>query len=278
MVALCAADTECLSLFAQQGSTADSQTSIACLGTLIEANEFAMATKATDAVAAADVKEAISAVREANQRVTALYGSLFSKIEEQKNIPVKTVPPFTWYQDLYRIYIEVKHANRFDVAGCGTLFNETINISESKFHVSASCEESQETKIFYELKFPLWGKIKEDYKFQRKPVGKFLFTLDKQGAPTRWKQLYKEGTKRPQTMKLDLDKHQQHHYSLSDFEDDEIEDFEGWDIFDYEEDQDPDDMGWLFPKTGPGEFRHLKDKKKKKSKKNKKGKKKAKKD
>ena len=82
MVALCAADTECLSLFAQQGSTADSQTSIACLGTLIEANEFAMATKATDAVAAADVKEAISAVREANQRVTALYDSLFSKIEE----------------------------------------------------------------------------------------------------------------------------------------------------------------------------------------------------
>ena len=59
---------------------------------------------------------------------------------------------------------------------------------------------------------------------------------------------------------------------------DEIEDFEGWDIFDYEEDQDPDDMGWLFPKTGPGEFRHLKDKKKKKTKKNKKGKKKAKKD
>ena len=35
-------------------------------------------------------------------------------------------------------------------------------------------------------------------------------------------------------------------------------------------------MGWLFPKTGPGEFRHLKDKKKKKGKKNKKGKKKAK--
>ena len=118
-----------------------------------------MATNAADAVPAADVKEAISAVREANQRVSALYDSLFSKIEEQKNIPVKTVPPFTWYQDLYRIYIEVKHANRFDVAGCGTLFNETINISESKFHVSASCEESQETKIFYELKFPLWGKI-----------------------------------------------------------------------------------------------------------------------
>ena len=111
------------------------------------------------------MKEAISAVREANDRVSAQYNALLTKIEEQKNIPVKTVPPFTWYQDLYRIYIEVKHANRFDVAGCGTLFNETIKITESKFYVSASCEESQETKIFYELNIPLWGKIKDDYKF-----------------------------------------------------------------------------------------------------------------
>ena len=63
-------------------------------------------------------------------------------------------------------------------------------------------------------------------------------------------------------MKLDIDKLQQHHYSLSDFEEDEIEDFEGHDIFDYDEGPDPDDMGWLFPSAGPGEFRHLKDKKK----------------
>ena len=266
-----------MSIFGEQGSNANSESTVACLGTLIEANEFAMASNAADSVAAADVQEAIATVRAANERVSAQYSSLLSKIEEQKNIAVKTVPPFTWYQDLYRIYIEVKHANRFDVAGCGTLFNETVKITEDKFYVSASCEESQETKIFYELKFPLWGKIKEDYKFQKKPVGKFLFTLDKQGAPTRWRQLYKEGTKRPHTMKLDIDKLQQFHFSLSDFEEDEIEDFEGWDIFDYEEDGDPDDMGWLFPKTGPGEFRHLKDRKKKKTKKGKKGKKKPKK-
>jgi hypothetical protein len=132
---------------------------------LIEANDFIKATNAADTVSSVDVKEAISVVREANDRVSAQFNALLSKIEEQKNIPVKTVPPFTWYQDLYRIYIEVKHANRFDVAGCGTLFNETIKITESKFYVSASCEESQETKIFYELNIPLWGKIKDDYKF-----------------------------------------------------------------------------------------------------------------
>ena len=64
---------------------------------------------------------------------------------------MKTTPPFKWYQDLHRIYIEVKHAYRFDVAGCATLYNETIAITEKKFHVSASCAESQETKIFYDL-------------------------------------------------------------------------------------------------------------------------------
>ena len=168
----------------------------------------------------------------------------------------------------------MKHANRFDVAGCGTLFNETIKMTDYKFHSSASCAEAQETKILYELKFPFWGQVKEDYKFQKKPVGKFLFTFDKEGAPARWRQLYKEGTKKPQSMKLDIEKLQNNHYSLSDFEDDEIEDFEGHDIFDYDEGPDAEDMGWLFPSTGPGEFRNLKDKKKqKKNKKGKKGKK-----
>ena len=75
-----------------------------------------------------------------------------------------------------------------------------------KFYSAASCAEAQETKIFYELKFQLWGKVKENYQFQKKPVGKFLFTLEKDGAPTRWRQLYKEGTKKPPTMKLDIDK------------------------------------------------------------------------
>ena len=45
------------------------------------------------------------------------------------------------------------------MAGCADLFNETINITDEKFHVSASCAESQETKIFYETKFKFWGKV-----------------------------------------------------------------------------------------------------------------------
>ena len=59
---------------------------------------------------------------------------------------------------------------------------------------------------------------------------------------------------------------------MSDFEDDDIEDFEGYDLFDYDEGPDAEDMTWLFPAKGPGKFKDL-DKKKKKKKKSKKTKK-----
>ena len=203
---------------------------------------------------------------------------MLAKIEESKSAAVKVTPPFTWYQDLYKVYIEVKHANRFDVAGCAMLFNETINITDEKFHVSASCAESQETKIFYELKFKFWANVNATtMTFTKKPVGKFLFTIRKADAPGRWRTLNKEGTKRPPTMKLDIDKLQSNHYSLSDFEDDDIEDFEGYDLFEYDEGPDAEDMAWLFPAKGPGKYKDL-DKKKKNKKKNKKDKKKSKKD
>ena len=150
---------------------------------------------------------AIEATKSASKHVQDGYNGMLEKIKEKKNAPVKVTPPFTWYQDLYKIYIEVKHANRFDVAGCAMLYNETIKISDEKFHVSASCAESQETQIFYELKFKFWANVNSTtMSFQRKPVGKFLFTLRKVDAPARWRTLHKEGTKRPPTMKLDIDK------------------------------------------------------------------------
>ena len=55
-------------------------------------------------------------------------------------------------------------------------------------------------------------------------------------------------------------------YTLSEFEDDEIEEFEGWDAIEMREDPDAEDMTWLFPTKGPGEFKDLKKRKKKKKK------------
>ena len=77
-------------------------------------------------------------------------------------------------------------------------------------------------------------------------------------------------------MKLWFEKHEKFHYQLWDFEDDEIEDFEGYELIEVPEEGDRNDMAWLFPLRGPGEFRDLAERKKKrknKKNKNKKGKK-----
>ena len=57
---------------------------------------------------------------------------------------------------------------------------------------------------------------------------------------------------------------------MYEFEDDDIEDFEGHDLIEMPEEGDTNDMTWLFPQKGPGKFKDLdKKKKKKKNKKNK---------
>lgn len=101
-----------------------------------------------------------------------------------------------------------------------------------------------------------------------------MFTLPKVDAPARWRHVYNEESKRPHTCKLNLQKLSEVHTQLFEFEDDEIEDFEGWDLIEVAADKDRDDMTWLFPTKGPGGFK--KKGKGKKEKNKKKGKKVAK--
>ena len=53
-------------------------------------------------------------------------------------------------------------------------------------------------------------------------------------------------------MKLWFEKHEKYHYQLYEFEDDEIEDFEGHELIEVPEEEDKNDMAWLFPQKGPG--------------------------
>lgn len=62
--------------------------------------------------------------------------------------------------------------------------------------------------------------------------------------------------------------------SLYEFEDDDIEDFEGHDLVEAPEEVDAEDMTWLFPAKGPGKYKKKKGKGKKKKRKGKKNKKK----
>lgn len=75
-------------------------------------------------------------------------------------------------------------------------------------------------------------------------------------------------------MKIWYDKHAKFFSTLENFEDDDVEDFAGYDMIESPDYVDEDDTSWLFgaPK-GPGEFKKLRDKKKKKKGKKKKSKK-----
>ena len=56
-------------------------------------------------------------------------------------------------------------------------------------------------------------------------------------------------------MKLWFENHQKYHYQLHEFEDDDIEDFEGFDLIEVPDSVDHNDMAWLFPQKGPGKFK-----------------------
>jgi len=204
-------------------------------------------------------RNAIGIVREQLQEMK-------EKVESKKSTAIKMTPPFTWYQTLTHVYVEIKFAYRHDVSGCATLFDEKVAITDDEFYMSAQCAETHDNNVFFELKFPFWAKVKsESMKMERIPVGKVLFTLPKVDSPARWRHIYHEESKRPPTGKLNLAKLAEVHSSLFDFENDEIEDFEGWDLIEVDAAKDRDDMTWLFPAKGPGKFK--KGKKAKKTKK-----------
>ena len=90
--------------------------------------------------------------------------------------------------------------------------------------------------------------------------------MKKLTAPARWRQLWLEDTPKPNLMRLWFDRHSKHHHALEEYEGDDIEDFEGHNLFDDGDDDDDEkegvDMAWLFPQKGPGKFKNKKKNKK----------------
>jgi len=88
------------------------------------------------------------------------------------------------------------------------------------------------SNIQYELKFAFWASVDaSSLKVEHRPAGKINFVINKLNKPARWRQLYMEGTQKPQGMKLDIGKHEREHYLLWEFEEDSIVDFEGHEMF-----------------------------------------------
>ena len=67
------------------------------------------------------------------------YDSLLERLFQEKRKPVLMRPPFQWAQNLHYIYIEVKYAYRLDVAGCATLYNESVVVNETSIRIEAYC-------------------------------------------------------------------------------------------------------------------------------------------
>lgn len=191
------------------------------------------------------------------------YDQIIDTIHDELKKPIVLSPPFHWGQSLSHLEFEIKYAYRFDVAGCADLFNETYKVTKDVFYVGASCKELDQT-MFFQLHFKLWDEVDPDsIKIEKRPVGKVYIQLIKLTQPARWKQLWLEETPKPDNMRIWFEKLQNHYSSLSNFEDDDIEDFAGHDLIEEEEDETTDDNTWLFPPKGPGEFKKLRNKKKK---------------
>ena len=239
-----------------------------CIQNLILGNHFESLNFAIpNSLATLDASELLTNAKTSINEVRTKLAVVREQVASKKQIQtIKMTPPFNWYQTLNSVYIEIKFAYRHDVSGCATLFNETIAITDDRFYMSAYCAETHDNNIFFELDFPFWAPIKsENMKSEKIPVGKTVFTLPKVDAPARWRHVYNEETKRPPTCKLNLQKLSEVFSSLYDFEDDEIENFEGWDLIEVEAEKDRDDMTWLFPTKGPGGFKKKGSKGKKKT-------------
>ena len=71
LLQLCVAESsvDCNSLFADVSGASDPSTTLGCLSTLLNANDFVKAANAVETIISENVEQAIEAVREANDRV-----------------------------------------------------------------------------------------------------------------------------------------------------------------------------------------------------------------
>lgn len=152
-----------------------------CIYNLIRGNHFESANYAIQSSKTnLDAKELLATGKDAIAIVREELHTVREKVEAKKSKAIKMTPPFTWYQTLTHVYVEIKFAYRHDVSGCATLFDEKIDITDDGFYMSAYCAETHDNNVFFELSFPFWAKVKsEELKIEKIPVGKTLFTLPK---------------------------------------------------------------------------------------------------
>jgi hypothetical protein len=200
--------------------------------------------------------------------------------KKQQTTYLERSPPTLWAQSLTEIEMQVRFALRHGVPGCINVFDLNITFTKDTLNLTGFCYEG-DLKMKYVLNLHLWGTIDpEESYYEELSVGVIYIKLTKDPAPGRWMTLCFD--ERPENIMLWYEKHQKHYYRLEEFEDDDIIEYDGWDI-ESDEDDEEEDIEWNRPivrkkqldKKSKAEIPKPKPKKKKKkaSKEAKKGKK-----
>ena len=133
-------------------------------------------------------------MKEPIDKIRDYYDHTIKRVSEQRRKTILMRPPFQWAQSLHTILMEVKYAYRHDVAGCATLFNQSVVANNTHIRISAYCQE-QDHNLHFEVAFPFWAAVNAStLKWEYQPVGKHFITVEKLNKPARWRYLYKEGS------------------------------------------------------------------------------------
>ncbi|CDW89593.1 UNKNOWN [Stylonychia lemnae] len=92
----------------------------------------------------------------------------------------------------------------------------------------------ENNKVFnYEVSFNFWAPVNNSSLNWKYHIhGMHNIVIQKLTKPARWRTLYKEDEPKPPMIRLWVDKHKQYQHQLFAFKDDEIQDFEGWELID----------------------------------------------
>lgn len=219
---------------------------LGCISTLISKNFYSSAEYLFDTYYKKRnlSQKAIYEFRSAMKNTSKQMDELEKLAKRQQTHYLERSPPTKWAQSLDDIEMEVKFSLRHGVPGCINAYDLNINFTRDSVYLSAFCIEGG-IKMKYVLDLQLWGTIDpEESEWEQLGVGEISITLAKDPHPGRWLTLCLD--EKPDNLVLWFEKHQTHAYRLEEFEDDEIWEYEGWDIENEEDDEDEDRM-WNKP-------------------------------
>lgn len=156
--------------------------------------------------------------------------------KRQQTTFLERSPPTQWAQSLDEIKLDIKFGLRHGVPGCINIFDFNVTFGKDTMNLTAFCFEG-DIKMKYVLNLHLWGTIDpEESEYEHLSTGGLSITLQKSPKPARWMTLCFD--ERPENLILWYEEHKKWQYRLDEFDQDDIYEYEGWDVDNDEADED----------------------------------------